>query len=64
MSAPTLASLQQHEVPAWYDDVKLGMRICRGLYSVPAWAPLTGELAEIAQNQGFEAFFARNPYAE
>ena len=35
-----------------------------GLYSVPGWAPLTGELAEIAQTEGFEAFFGRNPYAE
>ncbi len=61
---PTASSLNTHPIPDWYDDAKLGMMICWGLYSVPAWAPLTGELAEIAQHEGFEAFFARNPYAE
>ncbi len=61
---PTIESLKSHPIPDWYNDAKLGMMICWGLYSVPGWAPLTGELAEIAQTEGFEAFFARNPYAE
>ena len=61
---PTLDSLRSRPLPAWYDDAKLGMMVCWGLYSVPGWAPLTGELAQIAANEGFETFFARNPYAE
>jgi alpha-L-fucosidase len=61
---PTVKSLRTHPLPTWYEDAKLGMMICWGLYSVPGWAPLTGELAQIAASEGFEAFFARNPYAE
>ena len=37
---PTIASLDTHPLPAWYDDAKLGIFIHWGLYSVPAWAPL------------------------
>ncbi len=36
---PTLESLQQHEVPTWFDDAKLGIFVHWGPYSVPAWAP-------------------------
>jgi len=35
---PTLASLDAHPLPGWYDDAKLGIFIHWGLYSVPAWA--------------------------
>ena len=35
---PTLASLDTHPLPAWYDDAKLGIFIHWGLYSVPGWA--------------------------
>ena len=35
---PTIASLDTHPLPAWYDDAKLGIFIHWGLYSVPAWA--------------------------
>ncbi len=37
---PTLESLNQHPLPAWYADAKLGIFIHWGLYSVPGWAPL------------------------
>ena len=37
---PTIASLDTHPLPQWYDDAKLGIFIHWGLYSVPAWAPL------------------------
>jgi len=40
---PTWESIEQHEVPDWYDDAKFGIFIHWGVYSVPAWAPLGGE---------------------
>jgi len=36
---PTWKSLEEHEVPVWYEDAKLGIFIHRGLYSLPGWAP-------------------------
>jgi len=35
---PTLESLNQHPLPQWYADAKLGIFIHWGLYSVPGWA--------------------------
>jgi alpha-L-fucosidase len=31
---------------------------------VPAWAPTTGELGKVVEEEGWEAWFTRNPYAE
>ncbi|GAB4519047.1 MAG: alpha-L-fucosidase [Anaerolineae bacterium] len=68
---PTYESLSQHQIPDWYDDAKLGIFIHWGAYSVPGWAPLTGELDEVlAENAtadgqpGWAYWFAHNPYAE
>lgn len=68
---PTLESLNSREVPAWFRDAKLGIFIHWGAYSVPGWAPLTGELDEVlAENAtadgqpGWPYWFAHNPYAE
>ena len=61
---PNLESLKQHPVPDWFDNAKLGIFIHWGLFSVPAWAPLTGNLNEVVEKEGWEAWFARNPYAE
>jgi len=61
---PNLESLKQHPLPEWYDNAKLGIFIHWGLFSVPGWAPLTGELTEVAAIQGWPAVFGRNPYAE
>lgn len=36
---PTWESLDSHQMPAWYDDAKIGLSIHWGVYSVPAWAP-------------------------
>ena len=41
---PTLDSIRQHQVPAWYQDAKLGIFVHWGLYSVPAWAPHGGDI--------------------
>lgn len=61
---PEPQSLRQHPVPAWFDNAKLGIFIHWGLFSVPGWAPLTGELGKVIEQQGWEAWFANNPYAE
>ncbi|WP_227377663.1 alpha-L-fucosidase [Haladaptatus halobius] len=42
--SPSWESLDQHEVPDWYHDVKLGIFIHWGVYSVPAWAPVDAEI--------------------
>ena len=44
---PTLESVGTHVVPDWFHDAKLGIFIHWGLYSVPAWAPPTGELGKV-----------------
>lgn len=57
---PTWDSLEKHKVPEWYQDAKLGIFVHWGLYSVPAWAPPTGELGKVDWN----TWFTNNPYAE
>ena len=57
---PDWNSLRRHQAPAWFRDAKLGIFIHWGLYSVPAWAPPTGELGKV----DFSKWFANNPYAE
>ncbi len=57
---PTWDSLSKHQVPEWYQDAKLGIFVHWGLYSVPAWAPPTGELGKVDWN----TWFVNNPYAE
>ncbi len=58
---PTVESVDQHPVPEWFDDAKLGIFINWGLYSVPGWAPTSaGELGEVDDS----TWFANNSYAE
>jgi alpha-L-fucosidase len=57
---PTWESVRRHRVPDWYENAKLGIFIHWGLYSVPAWAPTTGELGKVAPDK----WFVENPYAE
>ncbi|UCC62467.1 MAG: alpha-L-fucosidase [Anaerolineae bacterium] len=61
---PTLESIREHVVPNWFHDAKLGIFIHWGLYSVPAWAPLTGELGKVTAEEGWVKWFSNNPYAE
>ena len=61
---PTSESLKQHQVPAWFHDAKLGIFIHWGVYSVPGWAPPTGNLPEVVAKEGWSGWFTRNPYAE
>jgi alpha-L-fucosidase len=56
----TVASLDTHPVPAWYDDAKLGIFVVWGLYSVPGWAPLAHPGHDF-----FSTDYLKNmPYAE
>ena len=36
---PNWDSLRSHRTPEWFRDAKLGIFVCWGVYSVPAWAP-------------------------
>lgn len=62
---PTDSSLATHPLPDWYDDGKLGIFVCWGLYSLPAWAKGPGKSLEeiLAEGDGTE-WFSNNPYAE
>ncbi len=58
-------ALGSNGVPRWFDDAKLGIFIHWGLYSVPAWAPPSGELQLDNEDPGWwREWFANNPYAE
>ena len=57
---PTWESIRTHELPKWYDDAKFGIFIHWGLYSIPAYAPPSGELGSI----DWSKWFYMNPYAE
>jgi alpha-L-fucosidase len=61
---PTFESVSQHVVPDWFHDAKLGIFVHWGLYSVPGFAPLAGELSEIFESGDWAKWFANNPYAE
>jgi alpha-L-fucosidase len=56
---PTLASINSHTLPAWFDDAKFGIFIHWGLYSVPAFAPFGPN-----PNPGAPDMMRANPYAE
>src|SRR5271168_3166555 len=57
---PTLQSLNQHPLPSWYADAKLGIFIHYGLYSVPGWAPVSHQDHDF----GSQDYIMHNPYAE
>ncbi|MCX8170763.1 MAG: alpha-L-fucosidase [Candidatus Bathyarchaeota archaeon] len=61
---PDLNSIRSHKCPEWFHDAKLGILVHWGLYSVPGWAPTTGELIEVVSRYGWEHWFTNNPYAE
>lgn len=61
---PTPESLEQHVVPDWFHDAKLGIFIHWGLYSVPAWAPRSETFVDLVPKRGYEYHFTHNSYAE
>lgn len=61
---PSWESVSEHTVPKWYDDVKLGVFLHWGLYSVPGWAPQVANIQELLQTKGPAYMLSHNPYAE
>jgi alpha-L-fucosidase len=57
---PTLESLNQHPLPPWYADAKLGIFVHWGLYSVPGWAPLSHPEHDFRNID----YIKNDPYAE
>lgn len=57
---PTVESLDQHPLPEWFNDAKLGIFIHWGLYSVPGWAPLSHPQHDFKNVD----YIRNNPYAE
>ncbi|MFD0484956.1 alpha-L-fucosidase [Kineococcus sp. GCM10028916] len=57
---PELYRKFEREVPQWYRDVKFGIFVHWGAYSVPAWAEPIGELGTIDPHE----WMKHNPYAE
>jgi alpha-L-fucosidase len=57
---PTIESLNQHPLPEWYADAKLGIFIHWGLYSVPGWAPISHPEHDFRNVD----YIKNNPYAE
>lgn len=46
---PTWESIDSRPVPAWFEDVKFGIFIHWGVYSVPAWAPANADIGIYAK---------------
>ncbi|OUR92811.1 hypothetical protein A9Q81_15970 [Gammaproteobacteria bacterium 42_54_T18] len=58
-----IASLKERELPAWYDDAKLGIFIHWGPYTVPAFAPTENHVHDTFLNH-YENSSVHVPYAE
>ena len=56
----TIASLDTHPLPDWFQDAKLGIFVHWGLYSVPGWAPITHPDHDFTSTN----YIINNPYAE
>jgi len=61
---PIFESVQQHQVPEWFHDAKLGIFIHWGLFSVPAWATPSGDIDKQVVEKGWVDWFTNNAYAE
>jgi alpha-L-fucosidase len=69
--APTLASLDTHPLPRWFDDAKFGIMVHWGIFTVPAWAELVIDPGEwlccgkLLEPPSFgREFFTHIPYVE
>ena len=58
----TKESLNQHPLPDWFSDGKLGIFLHWGLYSIPGFAP-KGRLEDVLKTDYAHAM-VKNPYAE
>jgi len=61
--APTLKSLNAHEVPPWYEDAKFGIFIHWGLYSIPGFASRFGSITDVFRDH-YDIAVASTPYTE
>jgi alpha-L-fucosidase len=59
----TLRALRSHRVPAWWSDAKLGIFVHWTPASVPAFAPVDDEIADLLASGRRDAF-AWSPYTE
>ena len=59
---PTFQSLSQHKIPAWYKNAKIGIIVHYGLYSVPAYAPVSSKQMEpqLGDNPYYAAWYANS----
>lgn len=65
MYQPTLESIKQHPLPAWYEDAKFGIFIHWTISSVPAFAPTgLGDISHIFAKESEAYTFTHQPYAE
>jgi alpha-L-fucosidase len=65
MYQPTLASIQQHPLPDWYQDAKFGIFIHWTISSVPAYAPTgLGDISHIFARKSEAYGYTNQPYAE
>jgi alpha-L-fucosidase len=60
---PTLASLNSHRVPEWYEDAKFGIFIHWGLFSIPAFAARVGSISDTFRER-YDIAVALTPYTE
>ncbi len=60
---PTLASLNAHKVPEWYDDAKFGIFIHWGMWAIPSFASHHGSIGETFATQ-YDIAVALTPYTE
>lgn len=60
---PTLASLNAHRVPKWYDDAKFGIFIHWGMWAIPAFAGSSGSIGDIFRDH-YDKAVAMTPYTE
>ncbi|WP_314035645.1 alpha-L-fucosidase [Dietzia sp. CH92] len=51
-------------LPTWYDDVKLGIFVHWGPYSVPRWAPRVPDIQRLIHDGGPRRMLRENPYSE
>ncbi len=60
---PTLASLNAHPVPQWFEDAKFGIFIHWGLFSIPGFAAKSGSISD-AFKDNYDIAVAQTPYCE
>ncbi|MDR3497810.1 MAG: alpha-L-fucosidase [Parvibaculum sp.] len=60
---PSLASLNTHQIPGWYDDAKFGIFIHWGLFAIPGFASSYGSIGEVFA-QKYDTAVALTPYTE